>query len=395
MSQLVDIVNFNADASCLDSAKWLAILKGESNSLFCQWLLLYVRYGKRMALGMTGATVSDLIMQNPDAVTIVLDNPDIFQVILRPYSHDISLLRTSYGFRFNLAAGKAAIQGTFDRVSNYFLPPEFMLMSEQVTALAMTGVKGTFINSEQYTSDLSARIPKRPYLVRGVMGAKVGCIPIDGELTQFYLRTIQLWDATEWNKVIQQKEDSPLRLWRDGESPFLIPNGIEREEFWLTNCTADRVHLKDEEYDTLVDSSFYHSYPVHSFSDWMKEFRMLGYLGRIQEIEKRLPNLPAVARYFWLLTINSDILSAVEKHSPLVRLRLSPMNEQIQEFRILRCERSYEGEEYLAFLDRYILDEKDPPELNDPITPHLIKAKGRIEHLKRLEPLWSDVMRYS
>ena len=392
MNQLVDIVNFNADASCLDSEKWLAILKGGADSLFCRWLLLYVRYKKRMVLGMTGATISDLIMHNPEAVKIVRDNPDIFQVIFRPYSHDISLLRTSYGFCCNLAAGKAVIQGTFEHACNYYLPPEFMLMNEQVTILARIGVKGTFINPMRYVPDLATRIPKYPYLVRGIMGANLGCIPIDGELTQLYLDTIQSWNVKEWNEVIQKKEVSTLRLWRDGESSFLIPNGIEREEFWLTNCTADRVHLDGEDYNTLIEPSLFHSYPVHAFSPWMKELRMFGYLGRIQDIERRLPNLPAVVRYFWLLTINSDILSAVEKRSPLIRLRSLPTSEQTQEFRILRSERGYEGEEYLALLDRYILNEKDPPELNDPLAPHLIKAKGRIEHLKRLEPLWNDAM---
>ena len=393
MNQLVDIVNFNADASCLDSKKWIAILGGGADSLFCRWLSLYVRYEKRMVLGMTGATISDLVAHNPDAVTIVQQNPDIFQVILRPYSHDISLLRTPYGFRFNLAAGMAVIQESFKHISNYYLPPEFMLMNEQITILSKMGVKGTFINSTRYTPDFATRIPKTPYLVRGIMGANLGCIPIDGELTQIYLVTLQNWDTTEWNKIIQHhKEVPPLRIWRDGESSFLIPNGLEREEFWLSNCTAERVHLGGEEYISLINQEQFHSYPVHTFSDWMKELRMFGYLGRIQEIERRLPDLPAVARYFWLLTINSDILSAVEKRSPLVQIRSTPMDEQTQEFRILRSERGYEGEEYLALLDRFIMDEKDPSELKNQKAPHLIKANSRIEHLKRLEPLWNNAM---
>ena len=222
---------------------------------------------------------------------------------------------------------------------------------------------------------------------------KLGCIPIEGELTELYLRTIQLWDAGEWIKVIQQqKKDSPIRLWRDGESCFLIPDGLDREEFWLVNCTAERLHLGGENYNSTVEPSLYHSYPVHSFSAWMKEFRMFGYLGRIQGIENRLSNLLADAHYFWLLTINSDILSAVEKPSPFIELRLSQMDEQTQMFRIHRSERGYEGEEYLALLERVVLDEKDPRELDNPTEPHLIKAKGRIEHLRSLEPKWNGAM---
>ena len=46
MSVLVDVVNFNADASCLDSARWLQALTGGAESEFCRWLNLYVRLGK-------------------------------------------------------------------------------------------------------------------------------------------------------------------------------------------------------------------------------------------------------------------------------------------------------------------------------------------------------------
>lgn len=391
MTRLVDIVNFNADASCFESQRWLLCINGGSNSQFCKWLSLYVRHRKQMVFGMTGATVSDLNMYNPEAIVIVNNNPDIFQVILRPYSHDIPLLRTAEGFRFNLAAGITVMKATFGSTSRYYLPPEFMMTNEQIYILAKLGMKATFVNASRYHADLAARIPDKNYNVRGILGSTLGCIPVDGELTQLYLRSIQLLDADEWNNAIDDMNDN-LYLWRDGESSFLLPNGIEREEFWLTNCHAERVHLGDEEYTKVINSDMYQSYPIHSFSAWMKEFRMLGYLSRIVEIEKLLCKLPRVAQCLWLLAINSDILSSVEKHSPLIHLRLSARNGQKHPLRILRSERGYEGEEFLALLHKCILDGKNPCELMNPTAAHLKKAKGRIEHLESLEPIWNSAM---
>lgn len=391
MSNLVDIVNFNADASCLDSAQWLSILNGGPQSLFCKWLSLYTRYKKPMVLGMTGATVSDLNAHNPEAIKIVKNNPDIFQIILRPYAHDIPLLRTPDGFFLNLSLGKAVIHNAFDRIDEYYLSPEFMLMSNQITALARTGIKATFINSTRYCSDIALRIPNHPYYVRGIQESKLGCIPVHGELSQLYLQAIQLWDNESWNKIMQNNRNT-LFLWRDGESSFLIPDGIEREKFWITHCHVERCYLGDERYETPSDPHSYHSYPPHSFSAWMKELRMLGYLGRVQEIEKKLKDVPALARYLWLLTINSDILSSVEKNSPHIQLRGPNIEDELQEYKIFRTERGYEGEEYLALLEQYIINEKYPAELYNPTAPHLIKAKYRIEHLKKLEPLWNNEM---
>jgi hypothetical protein len=394
MTRLVDIVNFNADASCLDSQKWLSCLSGGSDSQFCKWLFLYVRHRKLMALGMTGTTISDLKMYNPEAIAIVKNNPDIFQVILRPYSHDIALLRTPQGFRFNLAAGIAVMKATFESASLYYLPPEFMMTNEQIHILSNLGIKATFVNSSRYPVDLAARIPDKAYFVKGILGSMLGCIPVNGNLTQLYLRSIQLFDTDEWNKTIASVGHH-CYLWRDGESPFLIPDGIEREDFWLANCHAERMHLGEEEYSDVINTGMYQSYPIHSFLEWMKEFRMIGYLNRIEEIEKHLSQLHMIAKCIWLLTINSDILSSVEKKSPLIRLRLLENREQIQQFQILRSERAFEGEEYLALLQRCMTDEKYPCELINPTEAHLKKAKGRIEHLKSLEPTWQNAMHCS
>ena len=45
---VVDIVNFNADASCLPSSIWLEALKGGTNSVICQWLSLFIKNKSRV-----------------------------------------------------------------------------------------------------------------------------------------------------------------------------------------------------------------------------------------------------------------------------------------------------------------------------------------------------------
>ena len=50
MNNLIDVVNFNADASCLPSDKWIDILKGGKESHFYKWLELYVSLKKKINL---------------------------------------------------------------------------------------------------------------------------------------------------------------------------------------------------------------------------------------------------------------------------------------------------------------------------------------------------------
>ena len=68
---VVDIVNFNADASCLSSSIWLDALQGGTNSKICQWLELFVRNNKKVSLGFTGSTLADIKKFNPDAINII------------------------------------------------------------------------------------------------------------------------------------------------------------------------------------------------------------------------------------------------------------------------------------------------------------------------------------
>ncbi len=170
-----------------------------------------------------------------------------------------------------------------------------------------------------------------PTYVTGVSGTKLACIPFESRLTGAYLHTIQRFSEDSWIDSCKLVGDDIGYVWRDGESAFLLPDSVEREKYWLGVAKrTERLSLASATRTTRfrepaeLASDAYRSYPVHSFAAWMKEFRMLGYLRALEKIEDRLESMEPIARLLWLQAINSDVLSAVEKASPSVRLRANP-----------------------------------------------------------------------
>ena len=391
MTDVVDVVNFNADASCLPAAAWLDMLSGGRDSPLCRWLRLYAERERPLVLGFIGGAVADLAMLNPDAIAVVNAHPKVFEVLLRPFAHDIALLRSTAGFAANVALGERTLRREFRRVVDYFLPPEFMLSSAQVKQLQDAGVGGLFINAARFKDELQGRIPESPYVLEGVLGSRLPCIPFAGALTDAYLRSIHFYDATPWNDAVAGRAGIAFS-WRDGESCFLVPDGIAREAAWLDGESAGvrRRHLSEvcrglsfAEPDARANS--FRTYPPHSFSAWFKENRMLGFLGRLQQIELRLAEMSTDARVLWLQAINSDILSAVEKDSPTVRLADRPgAGAGGRAFTIWRSERGFEGEDFLARLEA-LFERTDTTFLDDAARrPHIRKLKARVDYVRAL-----------
>jgi len=388
MKKLIDIINFNADASCLSSKKWLNCLKGGIDSKFCQWLNLYVLHKKCISLGLTGATIADLCIYNHEAIDIINNNRHIFEILLRPFAHDIALFRTYQGFITNITYGKKIIINTFKEYSNFFLPPEFMCTSLQIQMLSKMKIEGVFINSSRFNIKKKERIPIEPYYVRGLFASKLKCIPIFGNLTDEYLLSLQRYSYDNWNNIFDTTNSESIYFWRDGESPFLLPDGIQREDYWLSNesNSFQRIHLKDIHisYCKLLKENMLKTYPIHQFSSWIKEMRMLWFINRVQNIENHLKSLTKNELYLWLQVINSDILSAVEKNSPVVLLKKAPNSKWFMEYLIKRSERGFEGEEYLELLENYS-DINKEQYLKDSNESHITKLIGRMRYLKMID----------
>jgi hypothetical protein len=389
MKLLVDIVNFNADASCLSAQRWLEALRGGTASEFCAWLGGYVETDSRVTLGFIGGTLADIAVLNHEAIDLINAHPQVFEVLVRPFSHDIALTRTDAGFRINLDCGQAAIRREFKQTLNWYLPPEFMLTNRQLALLPEFGIEGVFINSGRYETGVQNRLSRTPYYVTGVADTKLRCIPFESRLTGAYLHTIQQLSDDAWVDTSNQVREDVAYVWRDGESAFLLPDGVKREKFWLgiakrterlSLASAAKMTRFTEPEELAPDA--YRSYPVHSFAAWMKEFRMLGYLRALEKFEDRVESMGPIARLLWLQAINSDVLSAVEKASPSVRLRPYPTLEPPEpdfDYQILRTERGFEGEEYV-----HLLETLDSPQtrrhLRESGAPHMVKIRARLKY---------------
>jgi len=127
----------------------------------------------------------------------------------------------------------------------------------------------------------------------------------------------------------------------------------------------------------------FRSYPVHSLSAWMREFRMMGFLRRVWELEERVEGLNHVQTALWLQCINSDVLSSVEKDSVPKRYATLEKPELSFDSVLHRSERGFEGWEYLLLLER-LVDGDDDPYLDHSTHPHMEKLRARIQYLKRV-----------
>lgn len=379
MTELVDVVNFNADASCLPSARWLAALEGGDRSELHRWLEAYVACGRKVSLGFTGATVADIAAYNPEAIHIIDAHPDTFELLLRPFAHDIAILRSHDGFTLNVELGRRAISDRFHNVSPYFLPPEFMLTNAQVRLLQDLHVEGVFINARRFKPAVAERIPVRPYRVSGVLGSGLASVPLDGGLTQAYLAALHDWEGAPWNAALCAGAAGPRFSWRDGESWLFLPDGLAREVTWLRDESpaVRRVFVRDAvSHAPVATMDAVNSYPVHSFAEWVREFRMLGYLQRVREAEHRVASFSVDEQALWLQAINSDVLSAVEKDDPRILLRVAARLER-EELVLPRTDRGFEGEDFLAMLEQFgTSDVRDYLAKSE--RPHLRKLRARM-----------------
>lgn len=393
MKTLVDVVNLNADASCLSSNWWLKMLGGGKSSYFYKWLKCYVDQQKKISLGITGATIADIAGFNPEAIDLINKNRDIFEIILRPFAHDIALLRTTEGFELNLMAGIKTIEKEFDYFTPYFLPPEFMLTNEQIKILSEKKIEGTFINAGRFKKEIKERLPEEPYIVKGIFGSELKCIPFESPLTGLYLKSIHYYTAKDWNAyILQHNTDSCLYMWRDGESSFFLPDGNEREKTWLKEESKkiERKFLSEQtesvnyKLNRYLKEKHYHYYPVHSFMAWMRESRMLGYILNVQQFEQKISLLSKEEVAIWMLIINSDILSAVEKDSPEITILKNAHETDEVKHIIWRCERGLEGEEWLNIL-RYGLDNKTVKTyLDKSQNKQISKYQNRLTYLNKI-----------
>ena len=351
MLKLVDIVNWNADASCLSADRWLTALDGGAESEFCGWLRLYVEFQRPVCLGLTGPTLADLYELNPEALALVRSHPQIFSFVRRPFAHDIGLLRTAEGLACNIDYGARAMRLALGCVPDAYLAPEFMCNAMQVSALVAAAVRCTFIHPSRFdaAAAAAANLPRQPYPVRGLFDDTLPCVPFLTKATEAYLDALHRLDSSHWNECLAEVREATAYTWRDGESAFLLPDSLLRERRWLSQESGSVQRIGWQEAAWQIEARGEpRAYPIHPFSAWIREMKTYWYLADLRDIERNLVSLGPEQLHLWLLAINSDILSSIEKRSPQVRLVLGDGSHA--HFEIRRQEKCTDGEECLALI---------------------------------------------
>ena len=403
---IVDVVNFNADASCLPSAKWLKCLEDGEHSLFMQMLKNYVRFDRKVNLGLVGATIKDIAFFNPEVIDYINDHQDVFQLLARPFTHDNPLLRLPDGFRYNLEKGLRCIHDYFSNVSSYYyLSPEIMLTGEQIHILEEFDIQCIFLHKNRYNKNIRRHIPDTPFMLHGVLSTQMRCIPFAaGELESKYLSALHGVTTTDiWCEEVNRKSASDLYLWRDGESCLLWPLGIDHEATIFEAELIAGVNRKflseislGEIPNTTKGDAVLRYFPLHSMKPWLNEMKLYWFVSRVRDIEKVVSSLPDSHRLFWLLIINSDILSSVEKHPPIIEVSENVFQVDSSNFLwdgvipirnkkqliLKRSERAGEGEDYLAYLELLMENKMTPDKIcaiwRTSNEPHLKKGYARV-----------------
>lgn len=373
---LIDIVNFNADASCLSSDKWMKNLEGGKNSHFCKLLNNYIRHQRKVNIGFTGATIKDLNVFNPEALERINSHPEIFQILQKSFSHDLSPLRNYKGFHLNLEMGLKTIKNHFKNSIPVFLQNELMIRNQQIETLVEHGIKAMFIHPERYDDMVHQIVPKTPFFCRGTHEAEILTIPISDNMTVPYLGFLHREEAfSSWMNVLKTPEVQVI--WRDGESALLFPGGVDFEGMLFEEeekQSVERFHLSEKldeffrEAGRTKERQLLKHFPQRKLLHWLSDFKMIWIIEELGAIEAAIDSYPPLMQKMWLMAINSDIPASSEKVAPCFKVHPDVFNIDREDFAwegvladevasmitLLRSDRYFEGEVYIDLLHRLL-----------------------------------------
>lgn len=383
MIKLVDVVNFNSDASALGSKNWLNVLDGGKEAEMYKFLQLYVENKRPVTFGWVGNTAIEMFQTNPECIALINDHPDIFEVVLRPLSHDLALLWGKSVFNANVETGIKVTRKLFRNVSPFFLPPEFALKNVQLGLLKDMDVEGVFTHLDRMKADHKETVPREPYLMHGLFDTRIKAIPFQPGLTQAYLNDIQQYDYVNLETNLAHLQSGTYFSWRDGESPFLIPETLKREEHFLryTNPNVSFVKLSEGVSDyhfRQPDDGEYPYYPISTLVPWFGDFRFYWFITELKDMERHFTSMSPLKKVLFLSLANSDILSSIEKNR--VHISLVQGNPRTEtEYTIHRKSKNINGGEFLEMMDW--TDEKVDSFLNNSGKPHHTKLWLRYKFL--------------
>lgn len=303
--KILDCVNFNPDASCLSSSIWMETLTDKQNG-FLQWVTSIADNGNSVVFGMCGSVLADISKYCPTAIKVFCDCPEVFSFACRPFSHDLSYMRTAEGAYANLELGVKALKYFDLNLIDLYMPPEFMVTTRDLLNLKKLGISTVLLNPKRFPDINLSRSTRLRINSPNIQMTALSC---NEGLTESYLKILHGFDYVE--KVAASP--SVQVIWRDGESWLFAPGGLKNEITWENFKKEHFVSCNYSEIISELPICEIEMYPRHNLEAWSGQFKLVDYVRTVQNIEENMDYLKLDDLNAWLYLINSDILSSVEK----------------------------------------------------------------------------------
>lgn len=381
--KLVDVINFNSDASCLSSERWLKSLSGGRTSELFRILACYVEQRQKINLGFVGSTLSEVILLNPECIELINNYPNVFEIIYRPYIHSLSILWRDETFKRNFNLGRELTDRTFHNIVNWYLPPEFALRNSQLFTLANEEV-GTFIHPKRTKKRPSSSLVEGYGHIVGIHNSKIAYLGFAEFFDKYYLDILQKYHSEI------SFEQKTIIGWRDGESPLLLPNSVSREEYFVDHSSQrfERIFLSD--LNTSSDFQYENrivSYPQNSLLPWMGGFRLYWYIQEVKDLERNFEKLSSLNKMLFMFLLNSDILSCTEKTDVQIEIVKHQGDSVVESIFLPRIEKNLDAEEIL-YLVKNVDNSLTLNAIKEKIGGDLsIRLNARIKSLKKLNSI--------
>ena len=342
---MLDLINFNGDASCLPHSVFLKYIEDGS---FYSWLQLFDKYSHHAAFGMTGMSLLDVISSSDNLSISSINSSPYLHCINRPYSHSLSIRMPSALSDLNILLGIFIYQKSFSSNSSCYLPPEFSLRSSSLQLLYKLHIDKVFHASPSYFSRDQSN-PSNDFLRIDLPdGSSVFSFCIHHSATHSYLRTIQLLVPYSPSKL----------LWRDGESSLLIPDGNRREDYFLSSLDQPFLSPSDFLSSLSHDPFVVEHYPLRSYQPWIGDYSNEWFFEISTNLFQRSLTHTRLDLKFVLLLLmshSSDLLASVSKEHVSIQLKDIEYPHSISTHTILRDSRTSLAES-INWLGNYYLD---------------------------------------
>lgn len=317
MNRILDVVNLNADASCLDSKAWIDCLKSPDKPML-RWLESFVKSKSAVLFGVCGSTLADIKHFLPSAIDLVRNHPEIFRFTVRPFSHAASYFLTPHIRELNLELGIATHKLLGLTLEPVYLPPEFMVTHHDIILMEKNNVDYIFINPNRFErrfneNALTVKFSQQSNQLMGLL--------TDPNETKSYLSNIQTGDSPIRNQNVPRTKI----CWRDGESWLLIPDGLQRECFFIESRSKKEHVINWSDFTNEINSSKNQDikfYPRHPLTKWTGSDKLIDLhrdISSLSNSDELANDYEALNKFLYV--ISSDVFSSVEKADVEIQLR--------------------------------------------------------------------------